>query len=1266
MDTGSTALKILQWNAQSLPSHKGDFIRIISEYKPQIICISETWFKKNKHFHLNGYNIVRKDRYDNRGGVAILILGSLSFVPKKINFGNPTIEGIAITLLLKNNKKIDIISIYNPDHEKINSEEWQSTFSSFSKPFVCCGDFNSHHKAWGSEIIEIKGRELYDAIMEKDFVYLNDGSHTRIPRPNQKKSCVDLTITDNQTWHDCTWKVIYKLCGSDHYPILTEFKGLPINNTTNKPIKYKISQANWEEFTKIIEHNFIDFPPFPTSADYPEYISRLYKTMDETIPKTKPNITSSQHRRSNTKQQKYAPWWDPECTNESALRDQLHQTFNETRNWRDLLLLCKKDAETKKLFKKKQRMNWSNFLTSLHPNTPLRIIYRKIKSYKSRMINPTQNIPIPEDLIEPYINLIAPTPDPSQQPYVLDLLNEEPITPNSQKLVNPFTLYELERAIKKTPDTAPGKDQIPFIVYRHLTKTVKLILLHLYNDIWKTGNVPAEWKEYLVIPALKPGKEPTNIRSFRPIAKGNCIGKIFEHLIKNRLIWWAENNNKFADYQYGFRPGRSTIDNIISLIMDVQQALSENCTIVTTFLDIQGAFDTVPHHPYFQHLQQMGVPLQAVRIIKNLITQRTVHIEVLGSIKATNITEKGLPQGAVLSPTNFNFYTNDMPPPKTIRNKRRQYADDLANSTKSYGIPSAIMDNNTHNEEISQWLKKKQLAIEPDKVKAIIFSRQHYKPGEHPDLYIDNKKIEIVKKHKHLGIYIDKNLTWKSQIQHMEGKATKRLNMLKTLAGVRWGCHPSTMLTLYKSVIRSQLEYGAIIFHNTAKTHSKRLDIIQNQAIRTCMGYMRSSPIAAMEVEANIPPLAIRRQFLADKYFLRTYSIENHPVKQQMETWAKFMIKSEYWAIKPTPALLQSYKKLKMYDPLIQKTNTTPPYNIPFSLFTNPPQIPIHLNALKELKKNPNLNTAMKQQIFEQIMEEEWPNEEKIFTDGSKVMTPEQTLVGAAVYDQRRNESILIKLPSQASIFTAELAAIRKATEYIHQQNIHHSLILTDSLSAATALVDIVKKNIHPLILDIHKNIAQITSQKRSIGIIWIPGHSGIQGNNKADELAKAATTTGTEERILLPYTELISIARAEHINIWQEQWTNKVNNKATQLTTFKKNIAPPWFKKVAASRTCICTINRLRIGHCLLNTHLHRLGLTPTPKCRCGLENDTLQHRLFNCPRRKPNTIRNFENILRKKHIYPPYDIQEIIKRSDPTIYRHICVLLSANNNFL
>ena len=132
---------------------------------------------------------------------------------------------------------------------------------------------------------------------------------------------------------------------------------------------------------------------------------------------------------------------------------------------------------------------------------------------------------------------------------------------------SPFSLAELSTATSKlSSSTASGPDQIAYPSLKHLPEPAQLLLLSLLNRSWSSHTFPSCWKLTTIIPIHKPGK-PTS--SFRPISLTFCISKLFERLILSRLTFHLESNHLLSTCQAGFRPGKSSRDQILTLSQSI-------------------------------------------------------------------------------------------------------------------------------------------------------------------------------------------------------------------------------------------------------------------------------------------------------------------------------------------------------------------------------------------------------------------------------------------------------------------------------------------------------------------------------------------------------------------------------------------------------------------------------------------------------------------------------------------------------------------------
>ena len=132
-----------------------------------------------------------------------------------------------------------------------------------------------------------------------------------------------------------------------------------------------------------------------------------------------------------------------------------------------------------------------------------------------------------------------------------------------------------------------------------------------------------------------------------------------------------------------------------------------------------------------------------------------------------------------------------------------------------------------------------------------------------PVLKLENDHIQFVKEAKFLGLVWDKKTHIWTHIKYLKARCQKSLNILKVLSRTEWGADRTTLLKLYRSLVRSKLDYGCIVYGSASKTALAKLDPVHNQGLRLSLGAMRSSPVESLYVEAHEPPLEIRRDKLA-------------------------------------------------------------------------------------------------------------------------------------------------------------------------------------------------------------------------------------------------------------------------------------------------------------------------------------------------------------------------------------------------------------------
>ena len=137
---------------------------------------------------------------------------------------------------------------------------------------------------------------------------------------------------------------------------------------------------------------------------------------------------------------------------------------------------------------------------------------------------------------------------------------------------------------------------------KHLPRSGMDVLLYIFNFSWSSHSFPSIWKTSSIIPVHKMGKPLDSPASFRPISLTSCVSKLFERIILSRLLFFLESNSILSPRQAGFRPGRSTLDQILYLSQSISDGFNKprpgSRTILST-IDFSKAFDSVWHPALF-------------------------------------------------------------------------------------------------------------------------------------------------------------------------------------------------------------------------------------------------------------------------------------------------------------------------------------------------------------------------------------------------------------------------------------------------------------------------------------------------------------------------------------------------------------------------------------------------------------------------------------------------------------------------------------------
>ena len=170
----------------------------------------------------------------------------------------------------------------------------------------------------------------------------------------------------------------------------------------------------------------------------------------------------------------------------------------------------------------------------------------------------------------------------------------------------------------------------------------------------------------------------------------------------------------------------------------------------------------------------------------------------------------------------------------------------------------------------------------------------------------------------------------------------------------------------------------------------------------------------------------------------------------------------------------------------------------------------------------------------------------------------------------------------------------------------------------------------HPIVQEIHSLLLTLARKGFNISFLWVPGHVGITGNERADASAKEALSDVEYASPLVPYEDLRASLRNSVLEKWRESWRTLDNCKLRGI----KGVTSAWPSSSRVNRREEVVITRLRIGHCPL-THAYLFTEEKEPPqcedCRCPL---SIRHILIDCAKYRDARTRlnlggNLESLL-------------------------------------
>ena len=314
-------------------------------------------------------------------------------------------------------------------------------------------------------------------------------------------------------------------------------------------------------------------------------------------------------------------------------------------------------------------------------------------------------------------------------------------------LNKPITNDEVKKmCMKLKSKKTPGLDGIPNEVLK--SDKLNIALQKLFAFCFENGMVPDTWCKAIIKPIPKGGdKDPYIPLHYRGISLLSCVGKLYSSILSDRINAYLDYLGILVEEQNGFRSKRSCQDHIFSLSTLIQSRKSKKLDTFTAFIDMSKAFDSVNRKLLFYKLLNYNIEGKIYNAIKALYVQTFSCVEINGHFTDWFQTFVGVRQGDNLSPTLFNIFLNDLAYEiqslnlgvkfGNLKVSMLLYADDIVLIAGSESNLQKMLDH------VSEWCKKWQLRINPNKTQIVHFRGKQRRKTTYMCITFNAVKIKL-------------------------------------------------------------------------------------------------------------------------------------------------------------------------------------------------------------------------------------------------------------------------------------------------------------------------------------------------------------------------------------------------------------------------------------------------------------------------------------------------------------------------------------------
>ena len=869
---GIMDLKIGTINITTLNEKEEEVIEVMEERKLKIIGMSETRYKGqgNKTIHDN-YSIYYKGRdEDSRHGVAIMLNEEMSKYVEKVYYVNERI--IALRLKISN-IRMGIIQVYAPQQGRPTAEkdkfynDLQETYDDMNctENTIIMGDLNGHvgtnrdgiENVIGAHSIgdtNEEGRRVIDFCVRNSLTIMNTCFKHREShkwtwyrwddrqKRYRSKTMIDLVLASKRKAINDVKAIPSVSMDGDHRMVVIKMKiDKPKKTKTEKKKRFMVENLNNSEVRESYKGKLTD--NFNENKDRSNNIEHEWEKFREAVTKAAEESIGVKYTGGTKK--KCTPWWNEDVKEAVKKKMRKFRLFmkHRTAESREAYIEARDQAENIK--REAKRKTWVELGDKLEADYGggRKILYSLAKRMRNGDKEETKTIKDKdgnlllekeeiEDRWREYFKELLNVTDTD----IDNLIEETVLEEEHEKEDDRITEAEVIKQLKKMKNgKSPGIDGLTSEMYKEGGEDMIKEITRIFNIAWETGTVPKEWGKATICPIFKvkdakeiredPSKgDRQNCKNYRGISLIPHIAKLYERIIEKRLRQAVEGI--LGEWQYGFRPGRSTMDLIFSLKILMDKSWEFNTDVYMAFLDLEKAFDRVPRNKLWNVLarEEYNVPKNLLKNIKALYN----HCESRVQDGRWFEVGCGVRQGSALSPLLFIIYMDRVV--KAIAANEvdtLSYADDVALVAESEKL---LQDS------VTKWCEQLEtfgMRMNKGKSEVMVLSRLQ----KDCTIYAEEKKLKEVDTFKYLGVNFNNTGVMEKEIDKRIAKYSKNLGLLYPLLKEK-AIPTKVKVTIYKTVLRPILTYGCEAWVLTQKLRS-RIQAAEMRVLRLIVGITR-------------------------------------------------------------------------------------------------------------------------------------------------------------------------------------------------------------------------------------------------------------------------------------------------------------------------------------------------------------------------------------------------------------------------------------------